>query len=420
MRRFRRRTFLAACLAAAATVALAIPAAGAGGERPLPRIVGGEDTTIGEWPWQVAIACPDGSTFVCGGNGFKRQFCGGSLITSTLVITAAHCVYDEAGLLTGFPPPENFTVISGRTTLSTDAGAETPVAGLHYFTGDPGDPALSETGPSLYDPNPLTGDAAWDAVVLELAEAADPPAAAIQIAGPDETATWEPDRDAIVTGWGNRVEGSSASASDTLQETQLHMLEDEVCAEYRNGRYRFDAQTMACAGAPGSDRDACQGDSGGPLVVPVTPDGFRLVGDTSFGDGCGDGVPAVYGRLAGEPMRSAIAALAGPEVIGSGAGPRDIPDLPPNIVKKPPIPDPGPGPDPAPPVAKTCLVADLRGRTVPGARRALRRRDCRLGRVTRRHSRLVRRGRVLAQRPPEGTRRRTGFRVRLVVSSGRR
>nr|CAD7448609.1 unnamed protein product [Timema bartmani] len=44
------------------------------------RIVGGQNADLGEWPWIAAL-------FNSG-----RQFCGGSLIDSTHILTAAHCV----------------------------------------------------------------------------------------------------------------------------------------------------------------------------------------------------------------------------------------------------------------------------------------------------------------------------------------
>ncbi|EDS31864.1 serine-type enodpeptidase, partial [Culex quinquefasciatus] len=47
-----------------------------------PRIVGGSYATLGQFPFQVAVHY---------GNGF----CGGSLIRSNWVLTAAHCVYDS-------------------------------------------------------------------------------------------------------------------------------------------------------------------------------------------------------------------------------------------------------------------------------------------------------------------------------------
>jgi subtilisin family serine protease len=67
-----------------------------------------------------------------------------------------------------------------------------------------------------------------------------------------------------------------------------------------------------------------------------------------------------------------------------------------------------------------CLVPRLRNHTLVGARRLLAKRGCRLGRVTRARSRRVRRGRVIAQRPPPGLRRARGAKVRVVLSRGRR
>ncbi|KAJ9592972.1 hypothetical protein L9F63_015342, partial [Diploptera punctata] len=59
------------------------------GVRPLvqktARIVGGKSSTFGEWPWQVLVR---ESTWL---GLFTKNKCGGVLITSRYVITAAHC-----------------------------------------------------------------------------------------------------------------------------------------------------------------------------------------------------------------------------------------------------------------------------------------------------------------------------------------
>jgi hypothetical protein len=87
----------------------------------------------------------------------------------------------------------------------------------------------------------------------------------------------------------------------------------------------FDAKTMLCAGYPQGGTDTCQGDSGGPLLATLPSGTLRLVGATSFGNGCAEpGKPGVYARLAEGPIRSFIErfvpdAFASPEPAGAGS-----------------------------------------------------------------------------------------------------
>jgi hypothetical protein len=71
----------------------------------------------------------------------------------------------------------------------------------------------------------------------------------------------------------------------------------------------------------------------------------------------------------------------------------------------------------APTPAKKCVVPKLKGKTVKRARRALKKRNCRLGKVTRRgHGRP---GRIRASRPKAGSVRAAGTRVRVIVNRSR-
>ena len=65
------------------------------------RIVGGEETEMNEYPWQAQLSVGDG-------------LCGGSLINSEWVLTAAHCTQGEAS------NPANIGVSLEQSLLKKD------------------------------------------------------------------------------------------------------------------------------------------------------------------------------------------------------------------------------------------------------------------------------------------------------------
>ncbi len=330
---------------ALALVAIALGGTQASGQGPTPRVVGGSQATIEQFPFTVGIAdAPDGS------GGFARQFCGGTLVAPTIVVSAAHCFFEGSGSAFEFPEdPTDFSAITGLRQLSDAAPPhEIVLEELYFFVDDGSGPEAEAATAAANDQNFLYDDdtSEWDVVFLELDSPAPAPAAPIRIAGAGEADTWEPDRPAFVTGWGDTSEGGSAS--NQLRAAQVEMISDADCATaYPDPPFEFFVETMVCAGIlPEGGKDTCQGDSGGPLVVPTTA-GFRLVGDTSFGQGCArPGKPGVYGRLAADPIRSALAdgigGVVSDPVIGTGADPAPAPAIVP--------PASAPGPEPEPPV----------------------------------------------------------------------
>jgi secreted trypsin-like serine protease len=116
---------------------------------------------------------------------------------------------------------------------------------------------------------------------------------------------------ATMAGFGLTSENAS-DAPAQMQWAKVPITTDQYCANaYPNGFTPadggFDAKTMICAGYPQGGTDTCQGDSGGPLIVPVASGALRLVGATSFGDGCAEaGKPGVYARVAEGPIRTFI------------------------------------------------------------------------------------------------------------------
>jgi PASTA domain/Divergent InlB B-repeat domain len=70
-------------------------------------------------------------------------------------------------------------------------------------------------------------------------------------------------------------------------------------------------------------------------------------------------------------------------------------------------------------VERNCVVPNLKGKMLKFAKRSIRTRSCTVGTIKHATSRTLKRGHVISQKPKPGSRRRHGFKVNLVVSSGR-
>lgn len=223
---------------------------------PQARIVGGTPTSTVRAPWIVALTTPSG-----------HQFCGGTLVRPTKVVTAAHCTFDPAtGQARG---PEVLRVVVGRTDLRTTQGV---VAEVERVWAHPEYRGFTEGA---------------DVAVLTLRAPVRQPT--LSMVAPTDTAPYRPGTRGRVLGWGRTSE--SGPSSPVLREVEVPVNADADCT---SAYPRFDPREMFCAGAPDGGRDACAGDSGGPFVV----DG-RLVGVVSFGTGCGrPDYPGTYTRLA--------------------------------------------------------------------------------------------------------------------------
>ena len=145
----------------------------------------------------------------------------------------------------------------------------------------------------------------YDISLLQLSQSST--MAPTQVAGAGERGIWSAGTLETIVGWGATEEGGGTP--DNLQEAQVPITSDATCAAaYDN----FDATTMVCAGYPQGGVDTCQGDSGGPMFGRASTGVLRVVGTTSFGEGCARaGKPGVYARVADETLRPWIAQNTG-------------------------------------------------------------------------------------------------------------
>jgi secreted trypsin-like serine protease len=244
-------------VAAAALTTLGVTVSTAQAAEPAsaqPMIIGGGETTIEENPFVVALTTPDGF-----------QFCGGTIVAPTKVLTAAHCTDGQSA--------SDIRVVAGRTTLSAAGGTTAKVTDIWIH------PQWNSTA--------LTHDASVLTLDTPLTEAPLP------LASPDDAALYAAGANSTVLGWGVTESGS---ASDTLRKVDVPITADDACtASYKD---EFDPATMVCAGLAEGGKDSCQGDSGGPLVG-VAADGTRkLIGIVSWGQGCAEpNFYGVYGRV---------------------------------------------------------------------------------------------------------------------------
>merc|ERR1712088_960292 len=217
------------------------------------RIVGGQETEVHEYPWQVGLVSRNGRT----------PFCGGTLISSTHVLTAAHCTAGESA--------RKLRVLLGEHNI---ADAEFNRVDVAEIIDDPNYDSRGTNSDfsSLRLASPVTFSSAISPACL--------PAGASQYAG--EVAT--------VTGWGTLFSGGNRPTA--LQKVDVTITTNEFC----NQRYYGEiTDVMMCAADPG--KDSCQGDSGGPLVVEENGR-QALVGVVSWGYGCAYAYyPGVYARV---------------------------------------------------------------------------------------------------------------------------
>jgi secreted trypsin-like serine protease len=213
------------------------------------RIVGGTVDDYKETKWIAALIRTDKHT----------QWCGGSLIASRYVLTAAHCTINtNRGQWTVRLGSKRWD--RGGVTRKVDRITEYPNYNRRTLYGDLS--VLTLSRPVSYRP--------VDVVPSGTHYVTDPAA-----------------NKAYIAGWG-ALRDRSGPYPRKLHSTWVWLLQDRFCNQGQVGG--FNGNVDVCAGAQG--KDTCAGDSGGPLAVW---DGswWQLVGVTSYGPArCGSSTSA--------------------------------------------------------------------------------------------------------------------------------
>ncbi|EGW02909.1 Transmembrane protease, serine 3 [Cricetulus griseus] len=221
------------------------------------RIVGGNMSSLAQWPWQVSLQF----------QGY--HLCGGSVITPLWIVTAAHCVYD-------LYHPKSWTVQVGLVSLMDSPVPSHLVEKIIYH--------------SKYKPKRLGNDIA----LMKLAEPLSFDGTIQPVCLPNSEENFPDGKLCWTSGWGATEDGGDASP--VLNHAAVPLISNKIC-NHRDVYGGIISPSMLCAGYLKGGVDSCQGDSGGPLVCQERRL-WKLVGATSFGIGCAEvNKPGVYTRV---------------------------------------------------------------------------------------------------------------------------
>jgi plasminogen len=235
-------------------------------ERVVSRIIGGEISDLGNWPWQAAMLHA---------NYGDHIVCGGTIVTKKVVIGAAHCISqfsaDEIKFTAGHTKGFHARTQKSSYQFSTVNRAIAHPDYNKYFHNDI----------ALFELNfPFT----WTDYVR--------PACL-----PSPEFVPSVNGRCVVSGFGK-------GSNDALNHAVIPIWEKQSCENILESQggwswtgLPIDHASQICAGYQPGGIDACQGDSGGPFVCK-TNHGWVATGAVSYGYGCAQkNMPAIYSNI---------------------------------------------------------------------------------------------------------------------------
>ncbi|KAK5649795.1 hypothetical protein RI129_000824 [Pyrocoelia pectoralis] len=249
------------------------PEKGECGHQLTSKVFGGKNTELDEFPWAALIQYKWKSVY--------STNCGGSLISSKYVVTAAHCVDNAAvrsvgnvaNVILGEYDTRNITdcVHSHEITSCADPRLVVPVQEVIIH-------------PNWHKKPPATVNVTFSDYIRPICL---PPSSTVLRDGTQ----------LMVTGWGQT---ETEDSSFVKLKTVLPVANKAECdRKYKNDKRLSVGDAMICVGGE-EGRDSCSGDSGGPLMYVSQNDGeatWFLAGVVSFGPNqpCGvENYPGLY------------------------------------------------------------------------------------------------------------------------------
>ncbi|XP_074053863.1 putative serine protease 45 isoform X3 [Macrotis lagotis] len=244
-----------------------VPGIPCGQYHPFRKIIQGQNAVPCKWPWHVSLKI------------HHLYSCGGSLIDTEWVLTAAHCVmwnYD-------------YTVELGDIYYNSKDSTVAYVKDIIIH-------------PSYTDLFIIKNDLA----LIQLQSPVNLSRKIQPICLPSNKFNLKNGTRCWVTGWGLTQRPEQASEDDypsRLQEADLYIIEKNHCnkmlakALFFTTVFPIISNEMLCAYHP-QGKDSCQGDSGGALACEVGEDTWVQAGIVSWGIGCGNPeIPGIYTRV---------------------------------------------------------------------------------------------------------------------------
>ncbi|CAG5045893.1 unnamed protein product [Parnassius apollo] len=214
------------------------------------RIVGGSVTIIEKYPFAASLLYSR-NLFI------YRQACGGSIISSRSILTAAHCVDGDTR--------DRWRIRVGSTFANRGGTVHNPYRliihpNYNNRTHD-SDVALMLTASISFSDRVRVGTMAGSSYILH-----------------DNEAVW-------AVGWGTTAVGGSSS--EELRHVQVWTVNQATCRNRYAELGKTVTDNMLCSGwLDVGGRDQCQGDSGGPLIHEITQSHAAIVGVCSWGEQC--------------------------------------------------------------------------------------------------------------------------------------